>query len=97
MAGYDLTLGDPLEVLEALGAPEPCWMIASQPALRNPVAPLKSISAWCKYEWLRLRSDSSFRPWWGKATTYILDDMAVITNEEERSRVLHIYLHTDES
>lgn len=36
----DLALGDPLQVLESLGTPEPSWVVASQPTLGNTIAPL---------------------------------------------------------
>jgi hypothetical protein len=32
-----------------------------------------------------------------RRSTYILDDMAMVTNEEERPCILHIDLHPNES
>lgn len=40
MPRNDLSLGNSLEVLETLCAPEPRWVVSSQPTLRNPIPPL---------------------------------------------------------
>lgn len=41
MAGNDLPLGDALEMLQPLRAPEPGGVVTCQPALRDPIAPLQ--------------------------------------------------------
>ena len=66
MAGDDTTTGDAFQVLQALGAAEPCWVVSSQPALRNAIAP-------------------------------VLNHVAVIADEEDRSTVGQVDLHTDQT
>lgn len=83
MAWNDLTTSSPHELLETLRRPEPRWMVSSQPALRNPIAPLESISI--------LRTLPM------QETTHILNHVAMIADEQERSILRHIDLHANKS
>lgn len=83
MSRDDLSLGDTLQLLEALSAPEPSRVVPSQPALGDTITPLLSTLAG------ELRVN--IRP------TYIFYDMAMVTDEEESPSLGHIDLHPDQT
>lgn len=66
MSRDDLSPRRPLQLLQPLCTPEPSWMISSQPALGNAIAP-------------------------------VLDDVAVVADEEVGAHVRHVDLHADEA
>lgn len=84
MSRDDLALRNPLEVLEALSAPKPRRVVSSQPTLRYTVAPLLETSARWKT---------------GRCTrvTYVLNHMAVVTDEKESSSLRHVDLHSNQA
>ena len=81
MTWNDSALGDPLEMLKTLCTLEPSRMISCQPALWDAITPLRRMSA----------ADR------GNGSTHILDDMAMIADEEVCAGLGHIDLHTDEA
>lgn len=84
MSRNHLAFGDPLQMLQSLRASKPGGMISGQPPLRLPVPPLGSFEA-------RQLGGSNNRA--KLATTYILNDMAMIAGEEECPSVRHVDLH----
>lgn len=86
MARNDSTSCCRFQTLETLSAAEPCWMVSRKPTLWDSITPL------CNSQ-----SVYMFHSLIHKQTTYILDDMAVITNKEEGSTVEEIELHADET
>ncbi len=84
MAWDNLSSCGPFKLLKALGASEPCWVVASKPALRDTITPLNRLVS------CHLKDRSTRQP-------YILDNMAMVANEEKRAGVLHIDLHANQS
>lgn len=83
MSGDDLPPGNTFQLFEALGTPEPSRVVPSQPALRNTITPLWSVLV------RALRGQSH--------PSYILNHMAMVTDEEESPSLGHVNLHPNQT
>lgn len=84
-----LALCDPFQMLEALSASKPGWVVSSQPALGDAVSPL--------FTDLLAPTRMEFPCDHGSVNTYIFDDVTVITDEEKSARLGHVNLHANEA
>jgi len=88
MSGNNSSSCSSLDALQSLGAAEPSWVITSQPALWDTITPLWEIPN---------VSNCPLFIVWLAGSTYVLNDMAVIADEEEGTALGQIELHSDQS
>ena len=84
MTWNDLALCRSHKLLQPLGGSEPRWVVSSKPPLWDSITPLLNNVSCCPLQ-------RSF----GK--TYILNNVAMVTNEQVGATVLQIDLHADQS